>query len=303
MKRVLLTGATGFIGRHCLPLLLEKGFEVYAVTSKLPVVSDDPRVHWISSNLLEEGGVARLFRENSYSHLLHFAWFVVPGECYTSLENFRWVETSLQLLRTFTEKGGRRAVFAGSCAEYDWRYGFCSERLTPLKPLSTYGICKKALQEMFTEFTGKTGMSAAWGRIFFLYGPFEDSSRLVASVIFSLLQKKPALCSHCRQIRDYMYVLDVAAAFVHLLDCDAQGEINICSGKPLILKELVEKIAVELGGRDLLRIGALPGSSDEPPLLIGDAGRLESEVGFVPAYDLDDGIRETIAWWREAVKK
>ncbi len=302
MKRVLLTGATGFIGRQCLPLLLEKGFEVCAVSSSPDKFSDDSRIQWIATDLLDSESVTRLFQGGGFSYLLHFAWYVVPGRLYTSLENFKWVESGLQMLRAFADNGGKRAVFAGSCAEYDWRYGLCSEYLTPLQPASTYGVCKNALREMYEEFSDKVKLSAAWGRIFFVYGPFEHRSRLVSSVISSLLQKKPALCSHSQQIRDYLYVEDVAAAFVSLLDCDIQGAVNICSGRPLRLRELIEKIAVELNEQGLLRIGALQSSVNEPPLVVGNIQRLKSEVCFNPKYTLDDGIKKTIGWWREVLK-
>lgn len=293
----MLTGATGFIGRHCLPLLLASGYEVHAVSSK---VLEETRsdVHWHQADLLDSGQVLELTGRVQPTHLLHFAWYVVPGKCYSSLENYRWVQASLNLLQTFASQGGRRVVMAGTCAEYDWKYGYCSEQITPLWPATLYGACKHALQIMFDAFTRQTGLSGAWGRIFFLYGPYEHPARLVSSVIRSILQGEPARCSHGNQIRDYLYVQDVADAFVAVLESDVAGPVNIASGYPVALKDIIYKIAGKLSRRDLIQLGAVPTSANDSHLLIADVNRLFDEVGWRPKYDLDTGLEQTIEWWK-----
>ena len=121
MKKVLLTGARGFIGRHCLPLLTANGYEVHAVSSaKQERRSGDP--HWHQVNLLDPGEVMDLIERVRPTHLLHFAWYSIPGKYWDSIENCRWVEASHFLLNMFANKGGHRVVIAGTCAEYDWRY-------------------------------------------------------------------------------------------------------------------------------------------------------------------------------------
>ena len=157
------------------------------------------------------------------THLLHLAWYVVPGKLITAPENFAWVAASFDLVRRFAEPGGQRVAVCGSGYEYDWRYGYCSEELTPCVPDTVYGACKQALHEMVRSFAAGQGLSAAWGRVFFLYGPNEHPQRLVSSVIRSLLEGEPAPCSHGRQIRDYLHVQDVADGLVALLDSDVAG--------------------------------------------------------------------------------
>ncbi len=289
MKRVLLTGATGFIGRHCLPSLLASGYEVHAVSSNSPPKTL-PGVQWHQTDLLDAKQVVKLVTGVQPTHLLHFAWFVVPGKYWTSLENLRWVQASLDLLDAFASSGGERVVMAGSCTEYDWKYGYCSEQTTPLIPSALYGSCKHALQIMLNTFAKQIGISAAWGRIFFLYGPHEHPARLVASVIRSLLNNEPARCSHGNQIRDFLYVQDVADAFVALLESDVSGPVNIGSGHPVALKDIICKIAKEVNRQDLIQLGALPTSANEPPLLVADVSRLSNEVSWVPRYDLDQGL-------------
>ena len=299
MKRVLVTGASGFIGRHCLPMLLEKGYQVHAVVPAEALKLDLPEVHWHVADLLEVAGVPAMLEKVQASHLLHFAWVTTPGIYWSSPENLRWLQTSLELLRNFKAYGGQRVLMAGSCAEYDWRFGYCSENITPLLPGTLYGICKVALSRILMSFADREDLSAAWGRIFFLYGPHENPERLVPAVINALLEDSPALCTHGGQIRDYLYVKDVASAFVALLDSEVEGAVNIASGRPIELKEIILRIADLLGRPEMVRLGAIPVNDSEPPLLVADAQRLAQELGWHPAYDLDEGLAETIAWWKE----
>jgi len=303
MKKILLTGANGFLGNHCIQPLLEKGYEIYAVASKKRKMSDLPGVQWVCLDLLDIGSVEDFFKSVKLSHLLHFGWFMKPGASYVSQENFKWVQASLQLLRNFAEQGGQRAVMAGSCAEYDWNYGFCSEQITPLAPSTPYGVCKNALQSLFTSYVQQAGISGAWGRMFFLYGPRENETRLVASVISALLGKKVAQCSHCTQIRDYMYVEDAAEAYVCLLDSEVQGPVNIASGQPIFLKDIVLKIAEKLDCNDLIHFGSVERGVDEARLVLADTKRLENEVGFFTQFNLDTGLEKTIRWWEEKLSK
>jgi nucleoside-diphosphate-sugar epimerase len=191
----------------------------------------------------------------------------------------------------------------GSCAEYDWRYSFCKEGLTPLNPNTVYGTCKQSLQQIFDSIINTMDISGVWGRIFFLYGPHEHPARLVSSVIRSILLDRPADCSHGNQMRDFLYVKDVADAFVALLESNISGPVNIASGQPLPLKEIIYKIAEKLNRPDLVRLGALETPADDPDLLAGDTNRLFNEVGWQPKYNLDQGLEETIVWWRNNMKE
>lgn len=298
MKRVLITGAAGFIGRHCLSLLVKKGYEVHAVSSRQLIAQGKEGIHWHQTNLLDLSQVYALVDKVHPTHLLHFAWYTVPGKYWTSVENMHWVQASIKLLLEFAQHGGQRVVMAGSCAEYDWRYGYCSETTTPLAPTTLYGICKHACQLMLSAFSKQTGLSAAWGRIFFLFGPHEHPDRLVPYIVRCLLKGEVALCSHGNQIRDFLYVEDVADAFVALLDSEVSGSINIASGYPVALRDLIYKIATKFGREDLIQLGAVPARQDEPIFLVANVQRLRDEVGWTPKHDLDSALEQTIEWWR-----
>ena len=299
MKKVLLTGATGFVGRNCPAPLASRGYEVHAVSSSEIAPQSAPGVVWHHADLLDREQLVGLVERVRPTHLLHMAWYAAPGKYWTSPENFRWVQASLDLFRAFASVGGVRVVAAGTCAEYEWGGDeICSEHATPLRPATLYGACKHALRVMLEAFAAQENLSAAWGRIFFLYGPHEHPGRLVASVVRSLLRGEPARCSHGRQVRDFLHVADVADAFVALLDSDVRGAVNIASGRPVALKEVVGEIGEKLGRRELIELGAVAAPANEPSVLVGDAKRLSEEVGWTPRRDLHRGLDETIVWWR-----
>jgi nucleoside-diphosphate-sugar epimerase len=295
--KVLLTGGRGFIGQHCISQLLAKGYEVHAV-STTPQPSTTA-VQWHQVNLLDAWEARALVRLVKPSHLLHFAWYIEHGMYWTARENLDWVQASFALMDEFSKSDGQRFVAAGTCAEYDWSNDLCAEATTPCRPATVYGAAKYSTQLLLEAWANQTGLSSAWGRIFLLYGPGEYPSRLVPSVINSLLRGERALCTHGEQVRDFMYVADVAAGFVALLESEVSGPVNIASGEAVPLKALVHSIADQLGRRDLVQWGAIPSSANEPAKLIADVGRLRDEVGFKPSYKLENGIALTI----ESMKK
>lgn len=299
-KRVLVTGAMGFIGSHCLRPLLQLGYEVHAVSTKSGIKSDSSIV-WHQANLLDGLSGARLMDDIRPTHLLHLAWYVVPGKLISSDLNFDWVRSSLDLLKSFQRQGGRRVVMSGSSYEYDWNYGYCHETRTPTVPNTVYGACKHALDVMMQAFCRAHGLSHAWPRVFFLYGPNEHPDRLVSSVIRSVLQGQEARCSHGRQIRDYLHVRDVAEAIVSVLDSGIEGPVNIGSGTAVTLREMILTIGRALGREDLIKLGAIPSRANDAPLVVADVERLLNEVKWQPRLSMEEGLKHTIEWWRQTL--
>lgn len=298
-KRVLLTGASGFLGRACLPFLLERGFEVHAVASRPENFLDGNEVQWHACNLLDGDRVKALAGRLRPGFLLHAAWCpAVPGEFWNDPSNPAWVRASLQLLEAFAGAGGTRAALVGTCAEYDWSEGVCHEEGTPLAGQAAYGDCKLALFLASRAMAKSLGISLAWGRIFFLYGPHEHPRRLVASITRALLQDQTAPCSSGEQQRDFLHIDDAASALAATLEGQVQGAVNIASGQAVAIKTIALQLAELIGRPELLELGALPGSAAEPPLLIGDAGRLREEVRWSPRHDLQSGLQATVEWWK-----
>ena len=303
MKSILVTGASGFIGNACIDALAETGqYEIHAVAART-IPASKHKVSWHLTDLHDSLATRKLVEKIKPTHLLHLAWYAVPGKCWSSPENYKWIESSINLLQAFSLSGGERCVTAGSCAEYSWVDGKCLEDRTPLRPASIYGECKNSLQSLQQSYCKEVGLSCAWGRVFYLYGPHEPRQKLVSSIIVSLINGEPARCSHGKQVRDYLYVKDVASAFVALLECEYEGAVNIASGQPVSLEEIIMKLAEKLDGLDLIRFGALPAAMNEPDILVCDTGRLNNQVGWQPEYSLDRGLDLTIEWWKKQLFK
>jgi nucleoside-diphosphate-sugar epimerase len=300
--RVLVTGATGFIGRGTLDPLLDAGYEVHPVSRGKP---DDPAargLRWEQADLLDPRGADVLLARVAPSHLLHLAWYAEPGAFWDSSENLRWVEASLRLLRAFAENGGRRAVFAGTCAEYAWTERVvCSELTTPCHPATLYGASKHALHLIADRFAEGTGISLAWGRVFFVFGPGEDPTRLAGSIARSLVRGEPALLSHGNQVRDFLYSEDLAEALVALLSSHVEGAVNLASGIPASIRDLAEALGAAAGRAELLNFGAREAPAGEPAQLVADVRVLREEVGWTPRASLQARAADTIAWWRTAL--
>jgi len=296
MSSVLVTGASGFIGRQCLPILVAKGYDVHALSRRQPGASTRG-VTWHDLDLLRPGAPTEIIHQVRPDFLLHLAWHAVPGKFWEAPENIDWVRASLELLSAFAANNGRRLVAAGSCAEYQINAGECLEERTPLLPSTLYGTFKCAFGSVHDSFTPQTDISSAWGRPFFLYGPYEHPSRLIAYVVQSLLRAEPAICSDGRQVLDFIHVEDAASAFVSLLENKIQGPVNIASGRPVEVRDLLQEIGMKIGRPELIRLGARESSSGVSRIW-ANVDRLTKEVGWKPRYDLPSGIKHTIEWWR-----
>jgi nucleoside-diphosphate-sugar epimerase len=284
-RRVLVTGASGFIGRHVVPLLQSRGFNVHAIGRN-------------QVDLFIPGIAAALIDRLRPTHLLHLAWNAVPERFWVAPDNLNWVAASLLLHRAFAAAGGKRAVYVGSCAEYDWSHSLLDETETACAPATLYGIAKDSLRRLLQA--SPEGVQLAWARVFFVYGPHEAPVRLVPDVITSLLAGREAICGDGLAERDFLHVADVAAALVALLESEVSGPVNIASGVCLPLREVISRIAEQIGRPELVRFGMRPTPLAEPRRLAAAVRRLRDEVGFRPSYNLDHGLAETIAWWREA---
>lgn len=277
--------------------LVARGYEVHAI-SRSEAVADIEHVVWHNTDLLDAAATNKLTSEVAASHLIHLAWITEPGSYWESPRNDDWLSASFSLLESFAEYGGVRALLAGTCAEYDWSNGHCVEDKTPLRGKSLYAQSKLAFRDAAFAVAKSAELSVAWARVFFSFGPCERAERLVPAVIRALLAGERARLSDASLVRDFMYVEDVASAMVAVLDSEFTGDINIASGHPLTLADIVNRIAARLDAAERVDFGHYPRRPDDPQKITADNSRLRHVIGWSPAYDLDSAIDKTIAWWR-----
>lgn len=287
IKKVLLTGATGLIGKYAIEPLLDAGFEVFAVSSTPH--EKQGGLNWVSANLLDSEDIKKLFEKVKPEYLLHFAWDTTPGSYLESDLNFDWVKASIEMLEQFNLYGGKRAVFAGTCFEYEFEDKPLNEVTSKINPISTYAKCKNQLRELASDYCDSKGISFGWGRIFYVFGEGENENRLVPKVINTLREDKEMSFSTGDLVKDYMFAGDIAEAFVKFLDSKVLGCINICTGMPVTIKEIVITIAKKLNKEHLVTF-VDDKVSNQPKIIIGDNTRLANEVGFTPKYSLESAL-------------
>jgi nucleoside-diphosphate-sugar epimerase len=300
VSRVLVTGASGFIGRRALAPLLEAGFEVHA-TARGTSPPDGRAVTWHAADLLDAGQRRAVVERVRASHLLHLAWCGAP--VWEAPENAAWAVATADLLEDFAARGGTRAVFAGTCAEYAWGGSQPLREDAPLEPATLYGVCKNAARRVVQELGERRGVCVAWGRVFHVYGPGEDPRRLVAGIARALLAGERAATSPGEQVRDFLHVDDVGAAFAALVAAEVGGAVNIASGEGVSVRRVAELVALAAGRPELLDVGALAPRPGDPAYLVADATRLREEAGFVAGRTLDEGLAATVAWWRDQARR
>ena len=289
--KILLTGASGFVGRQVLSQVLHKGIETVVVGRTRPVgfVGE-----FIETDLLQPDSVSTAIIQAKATHLLHLAWYAEHGDYWRSPQNLRWTEATVRLVESFCANGGRQVVAAGTCAEYDWSVGYCREDASPLEPATLYGTAKDATRRLIQAVCESYGLPCAWGRIFLPFGPGEDRRRLIPSLFEVFQGRRQPFGVNAGAYRDFLHVKDVAQAFVQLLQTEATGCYNVASGEPVRIADVVRLIA-EACSKDPEPVLKLASErSGEPNLLAGDNSKLKA-LGWWPEHNWGD-----IATWREA---
>jgi nucleoside-diphosphate-sugar epimerase len=292
-ERVLVTGATGFIGQHLPALLQARGFETHITARGTLPETAGITAHGV--DLLRQGEAQRLIKDLRPDIIIHTAWYVAHGRFWTAPENTDWLEASTALAAYAAEAGARRFVGIGTCAEYatdtgDDAYPWPETR--PIAPATPYGEAKAAFARRLKEMAeGRARFSFAWARLFHLFGPGENPARLVPSIILALREGREAQCASGRPVRDFISTQNAAAAITVLATSDITGPVNIASGAPISIAAMARLIAHISGRPYLLRLGALPDRPNEAPYMVAHTGRLRREVGFTGPVSLAAELR------------
>lgn len=269
---ILLTGASGFVGRQVLNVLSDKGI-------KIRLVVREGKQHEFANQVCVESIVITqdLFVESAtwwanvcqgVDTVIHIAWFAEPGKYLQSEKNIDCLIGTLQLAKGSSMAGVRRFIGIGTCFEYDVTKGLLSIQ-TELKPLTQYATAKAAAFTVLSKYLTQHGIEFAWCRLFYLFGEGEDKRCLVGYLRSKLESGEPAQLTNGNQVRDYLDVRDAGKMIVEKSLSNLQGPINICSGVPVTVRQIAEKIAKEYGRQDLLRFGARPENITDPPFVVG----------------------------------
>jgi nucleoside-diphosphate-sugar epimerase len=223
--------------------------------------------------------------------VIHLAWYTVPGKYLDAPENNECLEASRRLLK----KLKCRAIFAGTCFEYDTQLGRLNEK-SKTNPLTLYSICKNNLSNMVIQRPNST-----WLRLFYQYGPREDPRRQIPSVIRNLLEGTEVKLSPGEQQKDFLHVDDIAQAIVTVAESKLEGPVNVGSSQAVTQRRMLSLLANLARRPDLLKFGEIPYYPNEPMLIEADNTLLRS-TGWTPKWSLEAGLRNTFDWWRTVLK-
>ena len=295
---VLLTGATGFIGSQIARGLLAQGHAIRASeragSSRNHLADVEGRIEWVACDVFAASRPDLTALCSGMEMVVHSAWYAVPGKYLEAPENLACVSGTVALTHALADAGVKRAVYVGTCFEYDFDFGWLSET-TPNKPASLYAAAKSSARLMSEQITRARGVAFCWVRPFYQYGPFEDGRRLVPYVIDTLLRGERVPLTRCAPVRDFLHVADVGSAIAAAATSELHGVVNIGSGLPVTVHEIATTIASLLGHESLLEFGGRPDNPSDPPFICANIRKLSDGTGWSPRFDLRSGLADTIA--------
>lgn len=297
MRKVLITGASGFLGSNLISQAVKKtDWKIYAVVSGKRPISFPDGVTPVTANLLEDSGEESIVKIIEPEIIIHMAWGFDGGGYRSSQANMQWLEASLRLLRDFAECGGKYFFFAGSSSEYGHNVeGFCTEA-SLTNPEDLYGMCKNSFNRVASMFCELNNIKYSSGRIFTVYGAGDRHPfGLIPSAVAAFEKNEDFYCREPGKQWNFIYAEDVVSAIIEAIKSEYLGIFNI-AGETETVYEVLRKIHQCTKSE-----GKIVCSESKQKLngLIADTHILNDVIGFTPQISLDEGIKRTVAWWKE----
>lgn len=273
---IAVTGASGFIGRHVVAELERRSISPVLVLRPSSERALSPSRHVVVPIDLRDPPANSFDLMGRPDALIHLAWGGLPN--YTSLHHFEEeLPAQYRFLRGLVESGLKNLLVTGTCFEYGLQSGPLDEGLEA-KPCNSYGFSKDALRRQLDYFRQVQPFSLTWARLFYLYGDGQSENSLLSQLKRAVMQgEKVFNMSGGEQLRDYLPISDAAVHLVSLaLKAQDIGIINVCSGKPISVRRLVEHWIEENGWDIDVNLGHYPYPDHEPMAFWGSTSRLLS---------------------------
>lgn len=280
MKKILVTGATGFIGNHVVAGLVEKGYDVTATSSsvsKAELMQWYPHVKYIAFNLAGFDDTIDYYDHfGSPDILIHLAWEGLPNY----KESFH-TEINLPrhyaFLSNLVRNGLADITITGTCFEYGMKEGMLAETME-CEPANPYAIAKNELRKQVEALAKDKGIVFKWVRLFYMYGEGQSPKSLISQLDKALEANETVFnMSGGEQVRDFLPVEEVAAGITRVATQDkVTGIINCCSGKPVRVKQFVSDYLQKKGKTIQLNLGYYPYPDYEPMSFWGDNSKFKS---------------------------
>lgn len=308
MEKVILTGGTGMLGLALIQLFIQKKIEVLVIVrpgskrrNAIPV-SDYVKV--IECDLLNLSKVKGQIKDN-YDAFFHFAWDGTFGESRNDMQlQNQNIKAALDAVELAKAAGCTTFLGAGSQAEYGRVDGIKLGPDTPTKPETGYGIGKLCAGQMTRILCQQMGMKHIWVRILSTYGPHDGLHTMVMSGIIKMLNQERPQYTKGEQMWDYLYCEDAARAFYLAAEQGIDGSVYcIGSGQVRPLAEYITVIRDTIDPDIEIGFGEVPYYDKQVMYLCADIENLQRDTGFQPEISFEEGIRRTVQWYKEEMKK
>ena len=239
--KILITGGNGFIGRPILDLLKSKDIEVCVIGRHRP---ENFEGFFLEVDILKISQIEifKILNKIKPTHLIHLAWYTEYGKFWNAEENISWIYKTISLIKIFCEVGGKCVIATGSCAEYSWDTSEKLRENSKCEPKTLYGVTKNVTRQLASQICSQAGVSLAWCRIFFPYGPGDNDKKFIPLLKNIVNNSKDQFKINQPGLRDFLHINDIAEAIFTILDKNSDGIINICSGIPYDLNNLMFKV-------------------------------------------------------------
>jgi nucleoside-diphosphate-sugar epimerase len=308
IKKVFVTGATGFIGKHLVRSLTQEGYDVGALVRPTSAsfrsagVDNITLFHGDIRNYKNIASAFAEFRPDAVIHLVtYYAIMHRPDEIGIMLDTN--VKGTINLLEAAKELGGVRLFINTSSTQvYEPKPRPLTEEDT-IKPQSLYAVTKRNAEDACSFYADSFHLPCVTLRLFPPYGPGDQERRLIPYVIGSILKNSSPNLTTGKQEWDFVYVDDIVSAFLATLkSCPVSAGhkiYNIGTGHPLSVRTIVETIRSQLNSTIELPWGSVPHRINEVWYNSADITRAEEDLGWKPVMGIDEGLKRTIAWFRD----
>lgn len=306
-KRVVVTGGAGFVGSHLVKALVENSAEVFVLERpgssliRLDLNGTRENVNTLAVDLTDFNSTIEVIKSVKPDHVFHLAAAGVKVGSATDEDTIRInILSGASVSQACAIVRVKRLIWMGSGFEYSLNHEGVYDESVSLEPCTVYGAAKISAWEIASYYARITPFEMVTVRLFSTYGPSEHPTRLVPYVISRALTGQRIETTAGTQIRDYLYVEDVASALKFLASSpDSAGRVfNLGSGVPISVQDFIKAIAVGVGGSVDLKFGTREITRPEAMFLVADITRL-NRLGWKPNFTIQDGIKMTVDWYRE----